>query len=117
MDYVYLIIGCILVLTCFYFITSPFFQTEKWVAVERKEPEGYAPLESIYQTMNELEMDYLMKKLSPQDYEQMKVHYQSLAAGYLQGNQMKAANRKEKVKDKIDDEITKELQKLRKGKG
>ncbi len=115
MDAVYLISGSLVIITCFYFVIAPFFtrKTEQNAAAVGKS----VPLELIYESINEAEMDYLMKKISKEDFEELKQHYYTLASGRLKGNS--PVNRLEKEAAggtvPIDDDILKELQKIRGG--
>lgn len=119
MDYVFLIISSIIVLTCFYFIFAPFLSQRDRGLVAKDNAGDELTLESIYRAVNELEMDYLMKKLNEADYLSMKEQYQLLAAGLLKQEEKsrKASSKKSNGSEKIDLEILTELQKLRKQKG
>lgn len=119
MDYLYLFIGAAIVISCFYFIIAPFFTSEEKSVAYAQGNDSEMPLEMIYETVNELEMDYLMKKISKEDFESMKKRYQALAAGYLkQESDIKTnQSRKQPIDDETEREILKELNKLRKQKG
>lgn len=123
MDYVYLIVSAIMVLICFYFIVSPFFKPEGTVASAGKkgeEPEEAVALETVYKAANELEMDFLMKKMTEQDFLQLKEQYQLLAADLIRQEKKQTANKagkKDKQDKEIELEILAELQNLRKQKG
>lgn len=113
MDYVYLTISSIIILTCFYFVAAPFLSKEVSSADNSIQEE--LGLESVYRAVNELEMDFLMKKMDEKDYLQLKEQYQLLAA-----NLMKKEHQQTKKKpgldrnDQAELEIMEELQKLRK---
>ncbi|MBU8879823.1 hypothetical protein BGM26_12570 [Bacillus sp. FJAT-29790] len=119
MDYLFLLGGSIVIITCFYFIVAPFFSGEgnTLAAVDGNELE--LPLEMIYATVNELEMDFLMKKISEDDFQTLKKRYQLLAADYMKmGNKGITDESKSKAEaDEIEREILAELNKLRKQKG
>lgn len=119
MDYIYMIISSIVVISCFYFIIAPFFSNEKWKTDMSETNEAELPVDMIYSAVNELEMDFLMKKISKEDFETMKAHYHSLAAGYLKTEQNKKI-KEPKVKrvknDEAEREILNELNKLRNSK-
>jgi len=119
MDYLYLIIGAIVVICCFYFIIAPFFSGRGETVANAEGKEGDLPLEMIYEAVNELEMDYLMKKISKEDFEAMKKRYQAMASGYLtqETNTKSSHSKKEAIDDKAEREILKELNKLRKQNG
>ncbi|WP_070120491.1 hypothetical protein [Bacillus marinisedimentorum] len=117
MDAVYMVSGSLVIITCFYFVIAPFF-TQGKTAAASNEGESVS-LELIYESINEAEMDYLMKKISKEDFEEMKQQYYNLASGQLKGN--RPANRRQKEAAggtvPVDEEILKELQKIRGGRG
>lgn len=123
MDYLFLIIGSLVIITCFYFIISPFFSSGE-VPAEGMETEGEKlTLEQVYNAVNEVEMDFLMKKITREDFEKLKENYQLLAAEMLKeeapGRKAKhLPDGKKKIKDaEAEAEILKELKKLRQQKG
>lgn len=123
MDYLFLIIGSLVIITCFYFIISPFFSSGE-VPAEGMETEGEKlTLEQVYNAVNEVEMDFLMKKITREDFEKLKENYQLLAAEMLkeeaQGRKVKhLPDGKKKIKDaEAEAEILRELKKLRQQKG
>lgn len=123
MDYVFLIIGSLVIITCFYFIISPFF-TAGEVSAAGPETEGEKlAIEQVYSAVNELEMDFLMKKITREDFEKLKENYQLLAAEMVkeetQGRKVEhLPENKKKIKDaEAEAEILRELKKLRQQKG
>lgn len=119
MEIVYLILSSIIILACFYFIVAPFFSTKSKRAVIVENEEETLSLEAVYGAVNELEMDYLMKKINETDYKSLKEQYQLLAATMMkQGEKQKKNHSKTNVKaDEVELEILTELQNLRKQKG
>ena len=123
MDYLFLIIGSLVIITCFYFIISPFFSSGEVPAAEMETEGDKLTLEQVYSAVNELEMDFLMKKITREDFEKMKEDYQLLAAEMLkeeaQGRKGKhLSETKKKIKDaEAEAEILRELKKLRQQKG
>lgn len=115
-DYVYLIVGSMVTIICFYYIAAPFFERDRQDRVTRMESEPVLSIEYIYSAVNELEMDYLMKKISENDFNLMKHRYQIMAAELLKMEeehvQIQTTNRAG-----IDQDILMELQKIRKQKG
>ncbi|MBM4762630.1 hypothetical protein [Bacillus sp. B15-48] len=117
MDIVYLLAGSAIILTCFYFIVSPFFTTnESGMSIE-EEAEENLTLESVYGAVNELEMDYLMKKMNEQDFLQLKQQYQLLATELLSQENNLKKDRLNTDAEEAELELLRELQKLRKQKG
>lgn len=119
MNYIFLIASSIMILTCLYFMASPFFTTKEEKREKHESEEEALTLEAIYRAVNELEMDYLMKKINENDYTSLKEQYQLLAAGMMKQKDTRKKNQAT-VKgdsDKVELEILAELQKLRKQKG
>ncbi|WP_210364843.1 hypothetical protein [Bacillus sp. REN3] len=118
MDYVFLIAGAIVILTCFYFIVSPFFTTAEKHSERAVVEEETLTLDQIYSAVNELEMDYLMKKITAEDFGRLKEQYQLLAAELMKTGMdgKKPAGSRENG-DEAEAEILRELRKLRKQKG
>ncbi len=124
MDYVFLIIGSLVIITCFYFITSPFFSAGEVPASGEETESEKLTLEQVYSAVNELEMDFLMKKITREDFEKLKESYQLLGAEMLkeETDGLKQGKAKHLPKKKIRDaeaeaEILRELKKLRQQKG
>lgn len=124
MDYVFLIIGSLVIITCFYFIISPFFSAGEVPAAGVETESEKLTLEQVYSAVNELEMDFLMKKITREDFEKLKESYQLLGAEMLkeETDGLKQGKAKHLPKKKIRDaeaeaEILRELKKLRQQKG
>jgi hypothetical protein len=117
MDYVFLIAGSLVILTCFYFIVSPFFSNTAEKTTGADKDEEKLTLDQVYGAVNELEMDYLMKKITAEDFEKLKNEYQLLAAELLKAeSKPQKTNRNKSQADKAEEEILRELRKLRKQK-
>jgi hypothetical protein len=117
MEIVFMMTGSAIILTCFYFIVSPFFSPQASLADGADEGEGRLTLDQVYGAVNELEMDYLMKKIKERDFQQLKEQYQLLAVELMK---QESHPQKQGVAPKSEEaelEILRELQKLRKRKG
>ncbi|RSD27828.1 hypothetical protein [Mesobacillus subterraneus] len=125
MDYVFLIAGSLMIITCFYFIISPFFSASEEQPAGKAETDERLTLEQVYSAVNELEMDFLMKKITHEDFEKLKEQYQLLAAELLKEEtkhkKLKhphaAVGKTKKAADEAEAEILRELKKLRNQKG
>jgi hypothetical protein len=113
MDYVFLIAGSIVIITCFYFIVSPFFTNGGELAAGTETGNEKVTLEQVYGAVNELEMDFLMKKITREDFEKLKDQYQMLAAALMKKETASHTARKSSMADEVENEILKELKKLR----
>lgn len=109
MNFVYLIICSLIIIICFYFIISPFFKPKEKMKFSEINQENSITLDAIDATVNEMEMDMLMKKMSEEDFQQLKQQYQLMA------EKIKEKEKKEKAKkeQQLELEIMKELQKIR----
>lgn len=114
MDYVFLIAGSLVILTCFYFIVSPFFTASDEHAAGVVQDDEKLSLDQVYGAVNELEMDFLMKKITAEDFEKLKEQYQLLAAELSKGEtKAQKTGRSKKLADDAEAEILRELRKLR----
>lgn len=112
MDYLYLFLGIVVILTCFYFVISPFFHPGGATTADEAVKE---PLEDLYRfLMNDLEMDLLMKKVTTEDYAALKRNYDLLAAQVMKesGHVHQQSGQKE-TPIQVDEEIWRELEKMR----
>ena len=115
MDYVFLIASSAIFLTCFYFIASPFFSKGKNIKEEMKVVEEMTTLEDVYRATNELEMDYLMKKIKETDFLYLKEQYQLLAVDLMKRkNRINTSQADKKSIELAELEILGELKKIRK---
>ena len=78
------IVSALIVGLCLYFILRPFFTKETSLRTNTIENdlEGFT-LDQIYATLNELEMEFHMGKLSEQNYKHLKSQYEYMAAEKL----------------------------------
>ncbi|RHW40812.1 hypothetical protein D1B31_11530 [Neobacillus notoginsengisoli] len=98
----FIIIACaLLVAACLYFVIHPFFA--KGMAAAADVREKGLDMESVYEAVNELEMDALMGKISREDFDSMKETYYRLAAQTVQ------------QKTTVDEEILAALHTIRAG--
>ncbi len=117
MEFVYLLIGCAIILTCFYFIVTPFFSANQAEDTRGENKEGTVTIDSVYGAVNELEMDYLMKKIQEKDFIQLKEQYQLLAAELLkQESKPKVKAKQDRKLEEAELDLLRDLQKLRKRK-
>lgn len=119
MDIISIISSIMLVLICIYFILSPF--TIKGSSVVK---EGMNIMndnvrkEELYATLNEIEMDFKMNKLSEEDYQAMKKAYELQVAEIMKtegnsGSKIAQASAEPDFIKLIEAEIDAELAALR----
>lgn len=120
MDLISIIASIMLVIGCLYFIWMP-FTAKKASSVYKATVfvDDKIKKEELYATLNEIEMDYKMNKLSFDDYQNMKKAYELEVATIIKNeNELgrKSIKHKESTADtikKIEDEIDAELVSLR----
>ncbi|CEG28267.1 hypothetical protein [Bacillus sp. B-jedd] len=72
----------LLVSACLFFILRPFFAKGQTTLPESTGEK--VELETVYEAVNELEMDVLMGKISREDFDSLKKSYYHLAADSVQ---------------------------------
>lgn len=119
-EYLFIAMSAVLIIICIYLVASPFFTRE--FAVEKvSETDKSQTIEAIYGAVNELEMDFLMKKISEEDFLDVKNKYQAVATELLSHEGEKVSISKQKHEssvqtEMIDDELLKELEEIRRSK-
>jgi len=87
------------VAACLFFILRPFFSKGECTLPEKTREKF--ELETVYEAVNELEMDVLMGKISREDFNSLKKSYYHLAAGSVQ------------IKTGVDEDIQAALKSIR----
>lgn len=95
----------LLLLLSFYWIVKPLRSydgiVEDHVEIDDKE--------AIFTTLNEIEFDYQTKKISEEDYKELKEDYQKIAMKLLASEDESLANDIE-INDELESEIEKEIE-------
>jgi hypothetical protein len=114
-----IVLSLLIVAFSLYLVVTPLLRKNDIpLPVTIKDDTEEISIQNIYATLNELEMDYHMKKLSDEDYEKLKAQYERYAAELLEKEKKKESKvaNDSAVKD-IEAEIEEELAKLRKERG
>ncbi|UTW70578.1 hypothetical protein KHA80_10340 [Anaerobacillus sp. HL2] len=114
------ITSVLIVAFCLYLVVTPLLKKrEVSTAIELKDDTDEIQLKNIYATLNELEMDFHMQKLSEEDYKRSKAQYEKVAAEILEEEKEKEKKPVQNVQGltDIEKEIEEELAKLRKERG
>lgn len=115
-----IITSVLIVAFCLYLVVTPLLKKrEVSTAIELKDDTDEIQLKNIYATLNELEMDFHMQKLSEEDYKRSKAQYEKVAAEILEEEKEKEKKPFQNVQGltDIEKEIEEELAKLRKERG
>ncbi|WP_409270618.1 hypothetical protein V1499_14580 [Neobacillus sp. SCS-31] len=75
-----MLLTAVFVLGCLYLVIIPFFKDETFLDHTRKSQSNGATKEALLTTLNEIEFEYKMEKLSESDYRQLKKQYESQVA-------------------------------------
>lgn len=113
-----IVLSIIIVAFSLYLVVTPLLRKNNIkLPVEIKDDTEEISLKSVYATLNELEMDYHMQKLSEEDYHKLKNQYERQAVELLEKQKKKGKSDKGSVVKDIEAEIEEELAKLRKERG
>lgn len=115
------IVSLLILAFCLYLVITPLLKpkqsAKEFGNIEEEFDE--ITIQNVYATLNELEMDYNMQKLSDEDYQKLKSEYEHLAAALIakEKKQEKADKNDKNLAMDIESEIEEELKKLRKERG
>lgn len=94
----------LLALGCLYLILTPLFKWEAYWQLGDNESDSSVTKESLLTTLNEIEFEYKMDKISEKDYKVLKRQYESYIAGIMKDQ--------EQVEDKeVDKDLMAEVEK------
>ncbi len=113
-----IVVSLLIVAFCLYLVASPLLRKkDAQLALEITDDTDEFSIKNIYATLNELEMDYHMKKLSEEDYLKLKSQYERIAAELLEKQKGEETSSDTHLMKEIEAEIEEELAKLRKERG
>jgi len=93
-----------LALVCLFFIVAPFFKWDTFSPFSSKDQDIVATKEALLTTLNEIEFEYKMDKISQADYKNLKRQYETEVA--------KIMKEEEQFSDKsIDKDLMAEVEK------
>ncbi|WP_231688131.1 hypothetical protein [Bacillus sp. FJAT-18017] len=76
MDLVFMFLTAVFLLGCLYLVLAPLFKEDTFLDHTRKSQTNAATKEALLTTLNEIEFEYKMDKLSESDYRQLKKQYE-----------------------------------------
>lgn len=110
-----IIIVTIILIGALFLVIRPFFdKRQTWDTEAIEDDLDDVTLTGIYATINELDMEYEMGKLSEQDYQHMKQKYEALAIEELRSQEQANANLQVAPGDDFEAQIERELEEMRK---
>jgi hypothetical protein len=72
-----------LVLVCLFLVLAPFFSWDSYLSFANKGQDSASNKEVLLSTLNELEFEYKMDKISHADYKNLKKQYESLVVSIM----------------------------------
>lgn len=110
-----------LVLICLFLVLAPFFSWNSYLSFTNKDQDSASNKEVLLSTLNELEFEYKMDKISHADYKNLKKQYESQVVSIMKDEeeQMSAQTVDKELMAEIENEIetTMKSYKNKKGEG
>ncbi|MFS1513695.1 hypothetical protein VQL36_14825 [Chengkuizengella sp. SCS-71B] len=122
MDFIVLLTSALMIIGCLYMVLSPFFHQKIFTDGDlKKSSDNEVIKKEFYATLNELEMDYKMNKLSEYDYKHLKEEVELFFIELLRDEDQLPELLEEKenkqILEEIQSEVEIELELLRKERG
>lgn len=113
-----MISSAVLVLVCLFLIISPFFKSELNLFQTVLDLSAYENKAALMSTLNEIEFEHKMHKISDEDYKKLKKQYELLISNLLkQEGKMEPEKVDKVVLKEIEAEIEIELRKRQEEQG
>jgi hypothetical protein len=71
-----MVLTAVLVLSCLFLIISPFFKWDAYIQFSGNQQDSSMSKEALLTTLNEIEFEYKMDKISESDYKKLKKQYE-----------------------------------------
>src|SRR5688572_7921388 len=71
-----MILTAVLVLSCLFLVLAPLFKWEAYAKFSTNQQDSTTEKEALYTTLNEIEFEYKMDKISESDYKSLKREYE-----------------------------------------
>lgn len=88
-----MVFTAVLVLSCLFLILAPLFKWDSYVQFHSNEQNSAIGKEVLFSTLNELEFEYRMEKISENDYKKLKKQYESQISKVMKTDELKAEKR------------------------
>lgn len=107
-----------LALVCLYLIVSPLFKWDSFLQFGASSGEKAVSKESLLTTLNELEFEYKMDKISPSDYKVLKKQYEEQVAMIMKEEENIVTKHVDHdIMAEVEKEIEEQIREIRKKKG
>ncbi|NHC40042.1 hypothetical protein G6549_08670 [Bacillus sp. MM2020_1] len=113
-----MIFTTILALACLFLILSPLFKWDTYLQVSSKGQDIGASKEALLTTLNEIEFEYKMDKISNADYKILKKQYETEVAIIMkEEEQLMETNVDKDLMDEVEKEIEAQMKSYKNKKG
>ena len=113
-----MIFTTILALACLFLILSPLFKWDAYIQVSSKGQDIGASKEALLTTLNEIEFEYKMDKISHADYKQLKKQYETEVSFIMkEEEQLMETNIDKDLMDEVEKEIEAQMKTYKNKKG
>jgi hypothetical protein len=113
-----MIFTTILALACLFLILSPLFKWDTYLQVSSKGQDIGASKEALLTTLNEIEFEYKMDKISHADYKVLKKQYETEVASLMKEEELLVETNIDKdLMDEVEKEIEAQMKSYKNKKG
>ena len=113
-----MIFTTILALACLFLILSPLFKWDTYIQVSSKGKDINATKEALLTTLNEIEFEYKMDKISHADYKHLKKQYELEVASIMkEEEELMQTNIDRELMDEVEKEIEAQMKTYKNKKG
>lgn len=113
-----MIFTTILALSCLFLILSPLFKWDAYLQFGAKSEDIGAAKEALLTTLNEIEFEYKMDKISHTDYKNLKKQYETEVASIMrEEEQQMQTNTDKDLMDEVEKEIEAQMKTYKNKKG
>lgn len=113
-----LLFTAILALGCLFLILSPLFKWNLYLSSKNHSNPSATEKEVLLTTLNEIEFEYKMDKLSEKDYHELKKQYESKVANVMKNDvSLEEVNADDELLAEVEKEIEEAMRQYKKTKG
>ena len=88
-SFISMILTAVLVLSCLFLVLAPLFKWEAYAKFNTNVQDSTADKEALYTTLNEIEFEYKMGKVSESDYKSLRKQYELEISGIMKSDEKK----------------------------
>lgn len=104
-----MIFSAALALTCLFLILSPLFKWDTYLHLGSKNQDLASTKEALLTTLNEIEFEYKMDKISPADYKNLKRQYETEIASIMKEEEIISGTTDKDLMAEVEKEIEEQM--------